>query len=81
MGPIMTTKLKRPIVRRIGNLVVRIDAEGVAIRGHRKRTWRRLPWPELAAAAGEARPILRACDRELGAEHLAQWGAQPDAEG
>jgi hypothetical protein len=42
------TRPKKPVLRRYGRLIVRLDDDGVSIRGHRKKKWRRVSWSEVA---------------------------------
>lgn len=44
----MPTNLKKPIVRRVGRLVVRLGPDGLAIRAFRCRTWYRVSYAEVA---------------------------------
>jgi len=64
----MATTLKRPLIRRIGNLVVRIDEDGIEIRGHRKRRWWSISWARLAYAACTAvdLPLIVEGEEEAG---------------
>lgn len=47
---------KRPVVRRIGMLVVRLDHQGVSIRKYRGRKWRLVTWRQIATLALENEP-------------------------
>jgi len=67
------TELTRPIVRRIGWLIVRIDAEGVAIRGYRRRRWYFISWARIAwFAAFLTPPLLLTAEERKGSEELAR---------
>jgi len=46
--PSSITTLRKPLVRRFGRMVVRIDPDGLAIRGKHKKKWRRVTWAEVA---------------------------------
>lgn len=70
-------RLRKPITRRIGKLIVRITDEGIWLRGYRRRSWRKLTWCEVAAIAAEPRPLF---DLFYGAAFLADRGAQPNQE-
>ena len=74
----MVTKLRKPLDRRIGDLIVRITDEGLLIRGHRKRTWHQASWEAVASAVAETLPITRAADAASGEQHLKAWGAVPE---
>jgi hypothetical protein len=43
----MVTQPRKPVVRRYGRLIVRIDDQGLSIRGHRKKKWRLVSWAEV----------------------------------
>ena len=65
------TELSRPVIRRIGWLVVRIDAEGIAIRGYGRRRWRRVSRARLAwFACFAAGPLIVATEEHVGNEDL-----------
>lgn len=49
----------KSVTRRVGGLVVRIEACGVMIRGYRKRRWRLVPWDALAGLALKLDPSPR----------------------
>lgn len=72
----MPTELKKPILRRIGNLVVRLDPKaGVAIRAFKHRTWRQLSFERIAALADESTPIVAESETVAGARVLERLGA------
>ena len=51
-SPRRLTELRTPLVRRIGNLVVRIETDGVRVRYHRRRAWSKLvPWDQVVCCA------------------------------
>ena len=68
------TQLKRPLVRRIGRLVVRITAAGVELRGKHRRRWRRASWAQIAGLADRDAPILQAAEERSGREVLERMG-------
>ena len=45
------TDLRRPLVRRIGRLNVRLSKDGVAIRARHRQKWHKATWQQIAAAA------------------------------
>lgn len=47
----MPTIAKKPVIRRIGQMNVKIDADGVHIRGFRRRRWLTVTWREVAKKA------------------------------
>ena len=57
------TPLKRPLVRRIGRLVVRLSEEGLEVKGYRKRKWWPVCWAQLASLAGETLPAVLEAER------------------
>ena len=72
------THLTRPIVRRIGKLVVRIAPEGLSIRGYQCRTWRRVSWLSVGSLLeAEEAPVLVRADQVTGARVLKRMGALP----
>ena len=69
------TRPKKPVLRRYGRLIVRLDDDGLSIRGHRKKKWRRVSWPEvgwLISTAGEGSRVFSEMD---GAAFLKDIGA------
>lgn len=52
------TKLKKPLKRRIGNLIIRITTEGLFLRGHRRRYWKYVSWQEVAAVIDTPEMLL-----------------------
>jgi len=70
------TPLSRPLARRIGRLVVRITAEGLELRGYRRRQPHRLSWERVASLLGPDRPLLAEAEEQLGRDHLAAIGAE-----
>jgi len=68
------TELTRPVVRRIGLLVVRMDAEGIQIRGYRRRSGRGVSWARLAYFA-EVGPLVDNAEERIGARELIKMGA------
>jgi hypothetical protein len=46
----------KAVTRRFGALVVRIDRQGVSVRGYRRRRWYLLPWADVANAAARKHP-------------------------
>ena len=69
------TKLRRPVARRIGRLVVRIDAKGIEIRGYRRRRARRVSWARLAYFADELGPLIEHAEETIGRSELETMGA------
>ena len=67
------TKLKKPCVRRIGDLVVRLDADGITVRGTRKRKSWFLSWSRVLSlvefSAGDT-SILEGIESEQGKQVL-----------
>ncbi len=63
------TPLKKPLVRRTGNLVVKLAPEGIHLRGHRKRAWKFIPW-QLVAAMVDLNGLLAATEAEYGGKVL-----------
>ena len=68
----MLTPLKRPIQRRIGNLVIRVSEAGIAIRGYRRRKRRTYTWEQVASLALDDLPLVRAAEQAEGAKTLSQ---------
>ncbi len=65
------TPLSKPVVRRIGRLVIRIDATGIAIRRLRTRSWHCLSWAEVAFHAADSSDDLLAYGaRQIGQNML-----------
>jgi len=67
----------KSVVRRIGKLCVRIDADGIAVRGRRKRRWRHVTWADLIRLACKLNPPAEPgwtaeewlyCERTIGAK-------------
>lgn len=70
------TELRRPLTRRIGSLVVRISADGIELRGRRRRRWRRISWARIAClAVDDVGGLLASLEEKQGAEALAAMGA------
>jgi hypothetical protein len=68
---------KKPLVCRYGQMVVRLDAAGIALRGFRMRRWRRVTWGELAwLMSHEETPAVRAWSEREGMEFLEAIGAR-----
>lgn len=74
------TRLTRPLVRRIGRLVVRIDRHGVWVRGYRRRKWRRFTWEQVASLAlpGDGEAVMRLAETAAGTKVLHSMGAVPN---
>ena len=68
----MVTKLKRPIQRRIGNLVIQVAEAGVMIRGYRRRKTRTYTWEQVASLSLDDLPLVRAAEQAEGAKVLSQ---------
>lgn len=70
------THLKKPVVRRIGRLVVRLDESGVSIRGFRKHSWRVVEWARLASLFEEGHDdLVRHIENRVGEKVLKEIGA------
>lgn len=41
------TMLSKPVTRRIGRIIVQITADGIRIRGHRKKLWKEASWTRV----------------------------------
>lgn len=61
----MPTKLRKPIYRQAGDLVVRIDRDGVAIRGAGKRKWHRVTYEQILCLS-PARSLLAETEHKIG---------------
>ena len=68
----MVTKLKRPIQRRIGNLVIQVAEAGIRIRGYRRRKTRTYTWEQVASLAADDLPLVRAAEQAAGTKVLSQ---------
>ena len=68
----MPTPLQRPLVRRVGNLVVQIAPDGIALRGYRRRTWRKYTWQQVASLAHDNLPLVRTAEHAAGSAVLAE---------
>jgi hypothetical protein len=73
-------ELKRPLVRRIGRLVVRISAEGIELRGYRRRKSLSMKWAGIASLTWEDRDLLREAEEQAGRLRLKELGAEPTEE-
>ena len=63
------TRLKKPCVRRIGDLVVRLDADGITVRGTREQKSWFLAWSRVLSLVDftvEDMSILEGIEREQG---------------
>ncbi len=69
--------LRRPLSRRLPNstLVVSITAEGVIIRGYRRRKHKLVTWEQIASLADDSLPVIQSCEREDGRRVLQAMGA------
>ena len=66
------TKLKKPVVRRIGDLVIRLGATGVSVRGSHKQTWHYVSYERVVSLVdflGDS-PILEKIEEENGKKVL-----------
>ncbi len=71
------TQPKKPVVRRFGRLIVRLDAGGLSIRGFRKKRWRRVSWNEVAwLMSGDVNESLRQWSEREGEALLEAIGAK-----
>lgn len=50
---------KKPLVRQVGAVMVRIESKGISIKGYRRRKWRLIPWENLAGVALHLHPARR----------------------
>lgn len=69
----------KPVLRRYGRLIVRLDDAGLSIRGHRKKKWRRVSWYELGwlvMTNGEGGKVFSEIE---GREFLQKIGAADNA--
>lgn len=72
------TELRRPIIRRIGRLVVTITPDGVELRGYRRRKYRRfVTWSQIASLSGDDCPVTRVAEHETGTRELIRFAADP----
>ena len=69
--------LRRPLSRRIPNstLVVSITAQGVIIRGYRRRKHKLLTWEQIASLSDDSEPLIKACECGDGLRMLQAMGA------
>lgn len=74
-------QLSRPIRRRVGRLVVTITADGVELRGYRRRRLRRfLSWAQIASLSDAAvQPLLAGDEASIGSAELLALKADPAA--
>ena len=68
------TPLKRPLLRRIGSLVVYITREGIELRGFKRRRRIRLTWEQIAALEPDRDTIQFICEERAGRRALDQLG-------
>lgn len=60
-------ELEKPVLRRIGNLTIRVDRESIQVRGKNKKTWHSIDWARvLALIDSEDEPINVAIEAALG---------------
>lgn len=71
-----TTALTKSIKRRVGDLVITIDARGVTLRGFRRRKGRRFTWQQIAAL-DEPGTVCAAQDEAIGRRVLNDLHANP----
>lgn len=72
-NPKKIVELKRPLYRRLGRKVLRIDADGLWLRGKHKRTWHGpLSWAEIASFLADRHELL---DVAIGEKVLEKMGA------
>ncbi len=69
--------LRRPLIRRIPNstLVATITAEGVILRGFRRRKSKFFSWEQIASLADQSKPLLKVCESGDGLQVLRAMGA------
>lgn len=70
-------KLQKPLKRRIGDLVVEITPDGIAIRGFGRKKRLRLSWEQVAFAAADSRPAIVSAETKAGERVLDQIKPQP----
>lgn len=71
-------ELRRPIVRRVGRLVFTITADGVELRGYRRRKPKVVTWAQIASLADATeRSLLVDCEQVAGLETLLKMKAHP----
>jgi len=73
------TKLRRPLTRRIGPIVVTMDRTGIEIRVHRCRRSRRFTWlqilsltPNVSEVEGGQLNLVCGDEESIGADHLSK---------
>lgn len=66
------TKLKKRLIRRIDKLIIRIEFDGLYLRGHKKKKWKFITWEQIAAAIvdPEEMPMVVAGDIAEGKQVL-----------
>jgi hypothetical protein len=64
------TKISKPVVRRIGRLIVRVEARGLSLRGYRRRKWTTYSWSQITMLADGDTPILKAAEEQAGRRFL-----------
>lgn len=74
----MPTTLKKPLIRRIGRLVIRIRDEGLDVRGFRKHKWRHVSWDRVASLIDEHGDIILKAEQAAGSKALRRIDARPD---
>lgn len=42
-------ELEKPVLRRIGNLTIRVSRDGIDVRGKGKQRWRSIDWARILA--------------------------------
>jgi hypothetical protein len=81
----VVVKLKKPLSRRIGNLIIRIEADGLSLRGHHKHVWHPVSWNRVMSLLefsgnGEAVLLVRA-EEEAGKRVLKKLTAPTKPQG
>jgi len=71
MNP-MLTKLKSPLRRRLGRLVIELSDEGITLRGYRRHQGRTYTWEQIASLAADDFPLVRAAEKAAGTKVLSQ---------
>lgn len=60
-------ELKKPVLRRIGNLTIRVSRDGIDVRGRGKQKWTPIEWARiLALIESNDRPVVIESERALG---------------
>jgi len=66
----MTPLRNKPVIRRVGQMVVEIDAIGVTLRRYRGRRRIELTWEQVAGLSGLDEPITAVAEKQVGMREL-----------